>query len=225
MGFVEAERSRLPWEFLNMSCREAVNLKRPDGASIDLHHHVPPWLWAQGLTHAALVSRARLVTIEGVSLPVASNEDNLLIASLHIVSDKGLPGESLRIWRDIRLLLSHIDRDAFRSTAADAHLEEWMAGILKVFPEELLPPGTDTLFPGTEHVLGQWRLQHLLRRSSHERHPLMHALRLPPAKAALFLAGMTVPSKRFLSTRYGTPAGCYRRWWRESLRSPGSAPT
>ncbi len=39
-------RNVTPWSWFDRRCQEAVNMRGPDGGSIDLHHHVPPWLWA-----------------------------------------------------------------------------------------------------------------------------------------------------------------------------------
>ncbi len=46
-GYEEDVSSRPPWPWFNRLCREAVNLRSRLGGSVDLHHHLPPWLWTR----------------------------------------------------------------------------------------------------------------------------------------------------------------------------------
>jgi hypothetical protein len=100
-GYTEQSRTIQPWDSFNRICREATNLRTRDGGSIDLHHRVSPWYWSSGLSFDYLASGLEETDVFGVRLPLVSTVDNLLVAALHVVSDRGRPGQTFRVWRDL----------------------------------------------------------------------------------------------------------------------------
>jgi len=133
-GYQEDARSRQPWRYFDRWCREAVNLRRPDGGSVDLHHHVPPWLWGKGLLFPDLLERSRVCRLFGAELRVASPEDNLLVTALHVVSDRNQPGHTLLTWRDVAQLSKVADPATAAELAVRAGLAGWLLAILRALP-------------------------------------------------------------------------------------------
>ena len=138
-GYEEDAVSRQPWGYFDRWCREAINLKRSDGGSVDLHHHIPPWLWGKGLLFAGILERSRVRRLFGVDLRVASAEDNLLVTALHVVSDRNRPGQTLLTWRDVAQLAKVADPTVASDLAQRAGLAGWLLAILRALPAPLQP--------------------------------------------------------------------------------------
>ncbi|MBV8461714.1 MAG: nucleotidyltransferase family protein [Acidimicrobiales bacterium] len=190
-GYAEDQASRHPWRFIDRWCREAVNLKRGAGGSIDVHHHVPPWLWGGKLRTESLVDAARPDSVLGVSLPLLPAEANLLISALHVVSDRGQPGATLMIWRDIAQLASVARPLQVVEIAGRAGLTGWLQAILSALPEHVRPDRLITALGDDRHVRHPARaLAMLSPRASKMGVRAMQPLRLPAPGAAAYLAGM-----------------------------------
>jgi hypothetical protein len=215
-GFEERTASQPTWGYFNRFCREAVNLRSDTGGSIDLHHRVSPWLWSGSLDFARLAGRSQKIPCAGSDLPVASPVHNLLVCALHIVSDHGQPGVSLRPWRDVVVLAGRCDPDEVASEAEAAQLTGWLKWILDSLPESVRPLALcERLEDASSSIRARRRLANLLPPHVGSSHLIGQALRLPVGHALMFLAGMVVPSPQFLRQHY-PDGGHYLRWWRDS---------
>jgi hypothetical protein len=220
IGYAEKDRTKQPWDSLNRVCREAVNLRTEDGGSIDLHHRVPPWYWSSGLTLEVLKDKASSRAIFGVNIPLVAPEHNLLVAALHVVSDKSRPGQNYRVWRDVLVLARKCSTDAAAKAASDTNLTTWLAWILGCLPSEVQPRELlDRLRNHPARLQGSWRLRMILPPKFGSRHLLGQAFRLPAPNAALFAASMLVPSPEYLRMRYPDERHPYRTWWRSTHKN------
>jgi hypothetical protein len=219
-GMVEEDKNLPPWPFFNRRCREGVNLRSLDGASVDLHHHIPPWYWTSHLGVEGLIAAARPLEIMGVEIPCASPSHNLVVAGLHIVSDRGRPGQSLIVWRDLLALAAVCDPDDAAAAAAQARLAGWLHWVLLSLPAQARPePLLQALAAHDQPIAGRRRAELLLPPRLGSRHLVGQALRLPLANGVLFLGGTAVPSRQFVNAK----AGGYRRWWRDVVVGLGEA--
>ena len=215
LGFAEELRSRQPWAYFDRWCREGVNLRSAVGGSVDLHHHVPPWRWGRALEAKALIDRAVDVTVNGVTLPCLSAEDNLLVAALHVVSDRNNPGATLMIWRDIVQLAHAADPARIADRAHATGLNGWLAAVLDALPPSVRPHELAAeIRPG--RLRDPARLGALLA-SPPPRARRAQTLRLPVPGAIAFAAGMAVPRRRFLTEKFPSDDAPYARWWRDLL--------
>lgn len=215
-GFSEDAESRPPREYFNYLCREAVNLRDSRGGSVDLHHRVSPWLWSSRLTLDELMRWAAPGNVAGVHAPFASDIDNLLIGALHIVSDQGAPGASLRTWRDVALLWERLDKDEVLRRAEYCLLTAWLAWILGS-----LPLGTVNLAPldgkVPRPIHAKVRLRMLLWLGGPSGRHVGLIFRLPLRGAIAYAAGMVVPNKEFLRRRGITSRVPHVSWWLHGL--------
>jgi hypothetical protein len=218
-GYREDRLSVQPWESFNRFCREAVNLRTLEGGSIDLHHRIAPWYWSSGLTFDLLEDAASPIDVFGIPLPLISPEQNLLVSALHIVSDKGRPGQSTRVWRDFLLLARNCNLDLALEIASGAGLCGWLSWILKCLPLEFRPEELSSkLLKYNQTIKGRLRLKLLLPPRLGSEHTVGQMYRLPVPNAALFAAGMTIPSPTFLNLRYPDSPHPYLTWWDQSLK-------
>jgi hypothetical protein len=218
LGYTENGATMPAWDVFNRSCREAINLRSPTGGSIDLHHRVSPWLWSGSIRLADVKTTARSVDVFGVRLPLISPEHNLLVAALHVVSDKSQPGQTYRVWRDLLVLEKASSSELVVQAAKRAGLCAGLAWLLGCFPAELRPHELlDQLAAEHEHVARRWRLRMLLPPRFGSRHQLGQIFRLPVPNAILFTVGMMLPSPEFLRQLYPDADHRYLTWW-------GSAP-
>jgi hypothetical protein len=221
-GYEERERSVQPWRSFDRFCREAVNLRNESGGSIDLHHRISPWFWSTGLEPRTLIKSASLDTGLGAGLPMVSPKHNLLIIALHIVSDKSRPGQTVRTWRDLMVMVNHCSTDGVVTTAEDAGLTAWLAWILTSIPDDVRPYDLLTKLRQLDgHIRGKQRLRMLLPPHFGAEHVLGQVFRLPFPNATLFAAGMVLPSPRFLRIKYPDTRHRYQTWWRSAFSQFG----
>ncbi|HZZ97924.1 MAG TPA: nucleotidyltransferase family protein [Jatrophihabitantaceae bacterium] len=180
-------------------CREAVNLEHGDLGRIDLHHHVPPWLWGLALPTEDLVGRSAQGTSCGVNLPVLDAVDNFLISCLHIVSDRSEPGRSLIVWRDIVELGRVIDVAEMTARAEAAGLAGWVGAVLTSLPADVRPFDVPQSWLTAE--IGYPRRVLALLNGGAEGHPIKrHLARLPAfPNGVLYAVGVTFPDSEFLA--------------------------
>ncbi len=207
-------------------CREGVNLVSARGDRVDLHHHVPPWRWGARLTHAELASRATWGKVAGVPALLASPVDNLLIAALHLVSDRSAPGRSLMVWRDVVELSRRADAGQLKQTMAAAGLTEWLAAVIEGLPRELdLSPADPG--DGSSCLPAPHRLSLLLNADVLARRPSLEwVARLPALNALALLAGQAAPSRDFRRSQAGVDDSLRSYWRRRVLgdqKRPSSA--
>lgn len=213
LGFAERLENVQPWPYFDRWCREAINLESDAGGSIDLHHHVSPWIWARSLSHDSLPSSP--VGNFGITLPCLSVEANLLVAALHVVSDHNRPGQTLLIWRDVTELARASNVAVIVSLAKETGLTDWLRSVLQALPSEVRPAELLSSLPVGAGPIAGTRLSALLsggRRSSTL--PLSQMLRLPLPQALAFFVGMAIPSRRFLEHKYPDASRKYATWWR-----------
>jgi hypothetical protein len=224
-GYRQSSESFPQRGYFATKCREAVNLRDNEGGSIDLHHHISPWLWSRSLTLATIESHGSRQLVHGRNVLLASPEHNFLIAALHLVSDHGRPGATYRIWRDVLSALAHCSNETLIQEARKANLLFWLRWILQCLPEVLRPAGLlqqlDTESDDASHIL---RMRALLSHRLSDDPHLAQIFRLPSPCAFLYLIGVLVPSKQFLHHHFGNPTHPYMRWWSECLRHPVELP-
>lgn len=221
VGYGEPTETQMPWPFLDRHGREAVNLVHPRGGSIDLHHHLPPWRWSGSLAQLVLDGPDQM-TAFGVRMPAASLEHDLLIASLHVVSDKNRPGRSLLPWRDLLVLSRACDVDRVVDQAASAGLTGWLRSILGALPASAQPLELVTALSagsGAGSPPSDRHLHHLLSGHAGGHLAFSQPLRLPALNAAGWLAGMAMPSRRFLHRQMPSAPRPYRAWYARGLSS------
>lgn len=220
IGYRESERTMQVWDSFNRYCREAVNLRSEDGGSIDLHHRVSPWNWSTGLEMDILKSGARSTDVFGVPLPLAAPEHNLLVASLHVVSDQSRAGRTYRIWRDLLVLASKCSVEDVVDAAKLTGLSAWLGWILECLPPDVQPAELlGRLSSQGQRQHGSWRLRMLLPPRLASNHMFGRVFRLPFPNAALFALGAIVPSPGYLHLRYPDEAHPYLTWWRSSWKN------
>ncbi len=228
VGYEEDVSSRPPWPWFNRWCREAVNLRSPLGGSVDVHHHLPPWLWTHQIDIRAVIAAQTERRFYGHDLPLLSAPQNLLIVALHVVSDHSRPGQTLMVWRDLLTLAAVCDPDEVLDLAEEHKLVGWLRWVIGELPPQVRPsPLWERLRAYHDHPAKRFRLRHLLPPAFGSRHILGQALRLPIPQSSCFLASMAVPSPGFLRARFPGSALPYFPWWRSSLRGilrPGQGP-
>jgi Uncharacterised nucleotidyltransferase len=218
LGYSENLEQQQPWSSFTRYCREAINLRSRSGGSIDLHHHVPPWLWARHIPVDDLIRASETRIYAQVSLPLLPPSHNFIVAALHVVSDHNRPGQTLRAWRDLLILARASDHDQIFALAQRYRLVGWLRWIVGELPDQVRPqPLWQLLASSAERPANARRLRHLLPPAIGSRHMLGQALRLPLPNSSLYLAGMTVPSLAFLRTVFPASHFRYLRWWRASV--------
>lgn len=213
-GYRENQSSAPPRFWFDRFCREAVNLRHPAGGSLDLHHHIPPWLWAQSMTLEALSESESNLQLSGISLPAANTEYNLLIACLHLVSDHNRPGHKIAIWRDILNLARLANATVVLDLARQHGLIGWLRWIIEQIPAPIRPSHLwSQLAPRGESPLHSYRLKLLLPPNLTSRPSLSQAARLPIPNAVAYAFGMVLPSRDFLH-KHLPDESTYLAWWR-----------
>jgi hypothetical protein len=222
LGFEEPVDIRQVREVVGRRCREAINLATAAGGSIDLHHHLPPWLWGRGIDACAVVDAASPVRAGSVELRCASAEHNLLVAALHVVSDKNRPGATLLIWRDVVELAHAAEVGAVIEQARAAGLCGWLRGVLLALPPGMRPAELLAALELEDTTMAHpARLTWLLAHRDGASVTATQFARLPLLRGLLYLAGMAVPGRVFLRDHGLT----YRRWLRDGLIRGNAAPS
>ncbi len=225
LGYEEPALTRPPWRWFNSTCREAVNLRSPEGGSLDLHHHVPPWLWTRSVDLSALVGAAELREFHGHPLPLVQPAHNLLIVSLHVVSDHNKPGATLMVWRDLLTMAAVCDPQEVLALADRHRLTGWLHWIIEQFPVDVRPaPLSKLLAARAPRPPYHFRLSLLTPPAIGSRHMIGQAFRLPISHSVRYLVGMTVPSPSFLEAQFPNTPRPYFHWWSESVRHVRRSP-
>jgi hypothetical protein len=217
LGFEEYFDTGEPRSYFDLYCREGVNLVRADSGSIDLHHRIPPWVWGMRLGFARLLERSHEVQLVGGRVRVLDPTHNILVAALHVISDRrDQPGSKLITWRDVVSLARVCDPEAVVTEAERLELDWYLAFILRQLPPSVRPEHLTELLGHRHADAGDaFRLRRLLPPALGSRHQIAQVFRLPIPNAVAFLGGYVVPSRAFLKKRYGQDGG-YVRWWREA---------
>jgi glycosyltransferase involved in cell wall biosynthesis len=200
---------RLPVRLL----REGLNL-RDDTGSIDLHQVIPPWVWGERLSFDRLHADA---TVQPSGLRYASREHNLLIAALHVLSDKSRPGHSLSAWRDVAALARGVDTSVASEEARSVDLAWLLAAVLdELPPDRLRQQLLDALGDDRPRRSDVVRLRLLLPPAVTARHELSRVFRLPPVNAICTVVDEVVPPRSAFAPDVRWP---YLRWWMSGARA------
>ena len=219
-GYSESPLTMQTWDSFNLYCREAVNLRNEDGGSIDLHHRISPWYWSKGITFDLLQRDAIPVTMYGEHFTAVSPIHNLLITALHIVSDKSRPGQTVRAWRDLLVLVEKCPVASVVEAALVTGLIPWLFWILRCLPLDVQPAELLDALAGFDHrINGTSRLKMLMPQRIGAQHPIGQVFRIPLPHAVLYVAGMAMPSPTYLRTRYPDEKRRYSLWLRDSTHS------
>ncbi len=219
MGYVRAEESEQPWRWFEKCCIEGVNLRREEGwKSIDLHHHIAPWVFAKELKAERLFARSRSGTVAGIAVRIPCPEDALVIASLHVVNDLWKTDPSYNTWRDVYMLASDLPRER-----ASAAFRRRGLGWLWPYVESSLAFMTDkprqawARNSSPSGRLNEWRLGALGWHGDTfaVRHPLGWVIRLPLARAAAFALGSLIPSPSYAQGKHDG----YLAYWNDIASS------
>jgi hypothetical protein len=198
-GWHPDERRREQRDYFERMCREAVNLERGDLGRVDLHHHVPPWLWGRALRSELLIDRAIPGCYDGLELPVLDAVDNFIVSCLHIVSDRSEPGLSLLVWRDIVELGRVIDTEEMVRRASAAGLLGWVGAVVAGLPADVRPFRVPDAWLGRP-IPHPRRLLALVAGASEHRPIKGHLARLPfVPNGVMYAAGVTIPDRAFLA--------------------------
>lgn len=201
-------------DYFHRYCREAINLVHPDGTSVDLHHTIPPWYWGERIGFDALLGASERLDTGSGPIRVASYRHNLLVAALHVVSDKDRPGYGLRTWRDVAALVERCDPDEVAGEARRCRLGWWLRFVLDELPaSERRNAVLSRLRSDEPGARDRLRLRFLLPPAVGSRHIVGRVFRLPVSNGAAFLAGEVVPSRESIQTKLG-PDSSYLDWWR-----------
>jgi hypothetical protein len=215
VGFCEELRNRQPRGYMRRYCREGLNLVRGDHERLDLHHRIPPWIWSAGLNAHDLISRAERLRVDGSDIPCLSPVDNLMVAALHLVSDRNMPGKTLLVWRDVVELAHRVPIDEIVDVASRAGLAGWLHAVLTAMPD---PMGLDGLITSL-HATRQ-RIPHAVRlgallspRVERCGVAVTQPLRLPLLNGLVYLVGMCIPSRQSVREKYPDARLPYLHWW------------
>jgi hypothetical protein len=220
-GFTHSERSVPQWNWFDVVCREGINLHSASGGNIDLHHHLPPWALGSSVVVATVINRAQKYRLCMAPVSFATPEDQLLVVTLHIVNDLWKGKMGLASWRDFVVLAHLLGPEATQQAFLEVGLG-WFHGLVtaelarRVPEADVRPPMPVVALPPRARLriaaLG-WS-----KDSSHSRHRLAWAARLPVPQAIAFLAGAAVPSGRYIHSRHGTFRNYWMSGWRETVQ-------
>lgn len=218
LGYRVQPQSEPPWDAFDRLCREGVNLYTAEGGSVDLHHRIPPWRWARALEVRDLLRRAERRNVSGTGVAILPALDNFVVSLLHVVSDRGNPGATTMVWKDIVTTASLVDGGEAAALLERLQLADWALWILSQVPRDAVPCELLRAIARRAPFRPMpRRLALSVPPSLGSRHLIGQPLRLPVPHDVLFVAGMIVPSRRFLATRPELTRPTYRAWWRRGV--------
>jgi hypothetical protein len=216
-GYFTSEESRPPWEWFRTTCIEGMNFQSQQGGAIDVHHHLPPWVFTKELSFDALYSSATPGEVGGVETLYLGAEHAFLVAALHVLNDLWKGDRSLLSWRDLVVLRRCLGRGGLESVFESASLR-WLLPYVDETLAALCEPGDSA--PGWFRLRYGPKYARLYalgwqRASLTARHPAGWALRLPALRGFAYLTGWLVPSSSFVRERHGG----YIAYWQDLARS------
>lgn len=215
MGLTRPPHARPPWESFDRNVREAVNLCGPDGAQVDLHHRVPPWAFSINFPAHSIIASAEAHTFAGYVLPIASAEDSLVIAALHILNDLWKGRLALQSWRDVLLLSSHLGphsvERAFRTRQLLPLLQVLAASLAPYYSHVPLLPSP---LPPPRRMI-RLALLGYYGSNSLDRQAITWAARLPITHALHYILGSAVPHPSYVIQTDGG----YIAYWQRCVRN------
>ncbi|MHB1582469.1 MAG: nucleotidyltransferase family protein [Acidimicrobiales bacterium] len=223
LGYERTSASVQPWPWFDRVCLEGLNVRRAGESSIDVHHRISPWAFTRKLTADALFARSEPGEVARVPVQLASADDALAIAALHVVNDLWKGDPSIQSWRDILVLTARLGPQG-SSRAYDQAGLRWLQPLVESTCAVVAPNGSVAGDAARLALRDRLRRRRLVwlgwgRDSLPARHPAGWALRLPLLRGAAFLAGSAVPSPSYARQKHGG----YARYWRDSIHSIAAA--
>jgi hypothetical protein len=219
-GWYIPARARAQWDVFYLRCREGLNLHRQPYGNLDIHHHVPPWVFGRNITPTAVHARAEVSLVNGRNISLASIPDLLLISALHITSDLSRGRLGLRSWRDVLVLSDRLDPETILATFANANLL-WLLRIVADVVQHFsatansIPspdsPGVDRM--RTRNSLFRLRQLGWFSKSTLSNTDFACTARLPFLAACLYLLGSACPSPKYVAQTDQS----YTRYWRRTF--------
>jgi hypothetical protein len=211
-GFVD-DTTAPQWPWFDLRCKEGVNLHRGDGGNLDVHHHVPPWVFGSQLDVDAVTAEATWGDVAGVSVRLIGARQSLVVAALHVLNDLWKGRIGLTSWRDIVVLLERVGM-----VEAEWVFERLRLGWLLTLVTETLAASVPEAEvarvsrPRRPPLGVRARIAALGwgRYTTFSRQQASWAARLPIPSAVAFLGGCIVPAPRHVWERYGS----YGAYWR-----------
>lgn len=222
-GYLYPEYARPPWPWVDRYCREGVNLH--GRGNIDIHHHVPPWVFGARLGAEEVADSGERAGLYGEGTRLASREHSAVIAALHVLNDLWKGRLGLLSWRDVVVLFQSGDPARLKETFGDLELG-WLLDLIAVALRSALPDAKVDISGNEPLPLGiAWRMRVLGwdRTTSLTRHRGAWVARLPWRQAVAFLAASTVPSPSYIRERHGSYPRYWLRAWRETLSTISGA--
>jgi Uncharacterised nucleotidyltransferase len=218
-----------PRGYFPLLCREGVNVGRADGASIDLHHRIPPWAFTRRMTFDRISQASIPLDLGRGVVRAASAPHNLLIAALQIIGYRAGPSSKLKAWRDVHQLAGHCEAEDAAREARDLNLDWYLALVLRQMPSYARPTALFEAVRAARPTRAQMaRLRRMVPPAMGSRnYSLGRLYRLPPANGLAYLAAKVLPSQEFLRDMYGS-RWAYARWWHSAhehlMDSAGARP-
>jgi hypothetical protein len=204
--------------YFDRYCYEALNLGGPGRASIDVHHHIPPWQWGRRLLFDDLHRWSRPAQLGGGEVRLAHPAHNLLVCALHVIADRDGAGRTLRTWRDVVTLSGGTEPDVVAAEARRVGLDWWLRFVLAELPLYARPSSLmASLGPVAPSPSDRARLRALLPPGLGSRHHVGQMFRLPAANAAAFAMGEAFPSRDVIRAKLGAGTTVLS-WWGASAR-------
>ena len=212
-GYVYPESSEPPWAWFDLECREGVNLHGV--GNVDIHHHIPPWRFGEGLTAELVIQNSTKVVVAGAEVLVAAPEHSMVIAGLHVLNDLWKNKRGISSWRDIIVLLRLCGEERAAEVFSGLDLG-WLFALLTESLERSVP----------EAGIRAWRSGQPLPKGYRTRLALLGwdgatalslyrgawTARLPIPNALAFLLGSAMPAPGYIERRHGS----YRTYWNQA---------
>ncbi len=223
LGFAYPEDARPPREWVDRYCREGVNLHGQ--ANLDVHHHLPPWVFGRRILPQGVIDTADEVCLAGMSVRLASRDHCVAVAALHVLNDLWKGRLALSSWRDLVLLL-HTTPPARAASTFDQAGLGWLLGMVTAALERGVPEagieGTGPSRP-PRSVARRLKILGWDGTSFLSRHRSAWLGRLPIANALAYVGATAVPEHDYIECRHGSYRQYWRRAWQETLFTAGGA--
>lgn len=228
-GFRKGSAPRQPRQWFETVCVEGTGVSDGAVGSIDVHHRIAPWILSRELRPEEIVERSEQSVIGPLPVRMASPEDSLVIASLHVVNDLWKEARSLSSWRDVATIVTKLGvlraASAFDRAGLAWFGELVMGGLVEGLGGHQMA-SDDRWAPAPKRRAGERALRWRLERIGWTNGPTRSTSRpgwgwrLPLPRAAAFAAGTVLPSKAYVMSGHGG----YAAYWKQAVRSRASTP-
>jgi hypothetical protein len=223
LGFAYPDEARPPREWVDRYCREGVNLH--GSANLDIHHHVPPWVFGSRLPPDEVIGAADEASLEGMTVRLASRSHGMVVAALHVLNDLWKGRLALTSWRDLVVLLHATTPAEAAATFAGAGLD-WLLGLVTAALERGVPEASIEAIGAVQPppwVARRLKILGWEGTSFVSRHRSAWLGRLPVTNAMAYLAATAVPQHDYIRSRHGSYPRYWMRAWQETVFTAGGA--